>query len=121
MPKWYMDCHGGRCYNCNLLIAHNMEILIKSSAWECPVCLVAKGRSCAFPNCPSKHEFCVECTKGLIFGVPNPKCNPDEDDSESEYPYCGSTDKCPLCRHKVNPSERWNSKRQRTDNNDIQI
>ena len=60
-PPWYYDCHAGRCGNCNMTFAKNLEFSSPSGD-TCPVCLETNGRFVAHPaNCG--HKLCVDCLR----------------------------------------------------------
>lgn len=115
-PKAVMACHNMRCTNCNIIIGRNLELMTKASLpqeWECPVCMEKKDDACVFPDCPAKHHFCLGCMKGFLWGVPNPAFESYEGDSDSEFPFHGSTNSCPMCRHKFDPSDGWSKNKRK--------
>ena len=112
-PKSVLACHDMQCTNCNITIGRNLELVTGEAlpqAWECSICMEQRDKACVFPDCPAKHSFCLDCMKKLLWGVPNPRYNPDNSDND-EYPYEGSTNACPTCRHSFDPSEGWSSKK----------
>lgn len=101
--KWYLGCHDMRCSGCNMMIGRNLELVSEDSLppdWECPVCMEQKKEACVFPDCPSKHTFCLGCMSNLLFGV-------EKYDEEGVGYWEGSTKKCPVCRHEFEPSDGW--------------
>jgi hypothetical protein len=114
MPKWLLACHDTRCTGCNITIGRNLEFLSSDNLpaeWECTICMEQKDKACVFPDCPAKHSFCLDCMKKLLWGVLNPRYNPDESDND-EYPYEGATEACPTCRHQFDPSKGWRARMQ---------
>jgi hypothetical protein len=107
-PKWVLGCCRGRCMRCDRSIGGDVQLLTGLVEWECPVCMEQKDNACVFPDCPAKHSFCIECMKKLLWGVPNPRYNPDEDaEDDGEHPWEGSTTSCPTCRHRFDFLSDW--------------
>lgn len=100
--KWYLACHNGRCCGCNILVGRDLQVMDKSSdeSWECPVCMVHSAQACAFPDCPSRHAFCVECMRKLLFGI-------ETFDEHGFLYFEGGTNACPMCRHAFDPADGW--------------
>jgi hypothetical protein len=114
VPKWLLACHNMLCTGCNVTVGRNLEFLSSDNLpaeWECTICMEQKDKACVFPDCPAKHSFCLDCMKKLLWGVPNPRYNPDESDNDEE-PYECATEACPTCRHQFDPSKGWRARMQ---------
>jgi hypothetical protein len=83
-PIWLLDCHGGRCYPCNITFAGNLEFIATAVPEDCAVCLedhtvFVKHKQCS-------HVLCTNCYHQLYLNKRN-----DEDKKDTRT-------KCPLCR-----------------------
>lgn len=106
--KWLLDCRHGRCTTCDTSIGGDLDFRTGLVDYECPVCMEPKNQACVFPDCPAKHTFCLDCMKKLIWGVPNPRYNPD-DSGDDEHYLEGSTNACPTCRHRFDWTKDWSN------------
>ena len=78
------NCHGGRCYPCNLFLGENVEILPDGAEVEdCAICLSEKTARCKLPQCT--HRLCGVCAKRILL----------MDDSDQ---------RCPICRRYAVPA-----------------
>ncbi len=111
-PKYMLACCHGRCSGCDRSIGGDLQLLTDLVEWECSVCMEQTDKACVFPDCPAEHAFCLNCMKKLLWGVPNPRYDPDDSD-DGEDPYEGSTKSCPTCRHTFDAITDW-SKTDRT-------
>lgn len=107
-PTWVMGCRHGRCTTCDTSIGGDLQFQHNLENWECVICMELKPTSCVFPDCSSRHAFCLECTKKVIWGVPNPRYNPD-DSEDSECELEGGTNACPMCRHEFDWTKDWSA------------
>lgn len=99
-PKWVLGVNCGRCRNCDVCIGRNLEKIENLNGWECPVCLECSEVAVIFPDCPSKHKFCIGCTQNLLWGQLT-------DDEELGSIYVNATKACPMCRHEFVPFDGW--------------
>jgi hypothetical protein len=76
-PQWLLDCDGGMCKCCAILVGKIKFLEVKG---DCPVCLENKDMveiSCG------KHTVCLECWK-------------DWSEKSNQFPLT-----CPLCRESI--------------------
>lgn len=116
LPQWVIDCHHGRCFNCNLTFNKDLTFIDNI---ECPICLDVK-RGVQRVNC--LHYSCIECFKesfrNSFFPPPEHPYSDDEehpDDDpliiqynnrydewehreEIEYEKRNGLRSCPICR-----------------------
>jgi hypothetical protein len=74
-PKWYLNCHDGRCLHCNMLICKNLTF--KELPEECPICTEV-SKCVVLPNCT--HTLCITCFRRCYVNGP-PRVN------EPQFPY----------------------------------
>jgi hypothetical protein len=84
-PQWYLDCHGGRCWQCKWRFGKNLTF--KEEPEECPVCM--DTAPCVVqPDC--SHAVCISCFKRCRFDGP-PKAEeppfpyPDQEDEYFDW------------------------------------
>jgi hypothetical protein len=58
--RWYLGCHGGLCWECNMLVG---GLCIGDVRVDCPVCL---GRKCVAVTLDCGHRVCAECFVPLM-------------------------------------------------------
>lgn len=87
-PKWYLNCHGGLCYSCNLMFGKwqgGKGKLDFVDACECCICFDTT-LCVSQPKC--SHYACIECFKRCYHGnessIIEPKF-PYGDDIADEY------------------------------------
>jgi hypothetical protein len=124
-PKWFFDCHSGRCVYCNMFIGVDLTF-VTGTGDACPVCMEPTVDTLIeWPTCPGKHAFCIPCTHKMHFSTPytapekvsieaertaqesdeeNAKdeaeaADDDDDDDEDDEEKWSNTKDCPLCRH----------------------
>ena len=133
LPQCILDCHAGRCLNCNMFFGKTLRIVEFDD--ECCICLDEKSYAVVW-GC--SHKICVDCFKQKQ-GLNNRKdiresriisyeekverdiksneyesLHPaaDEISDEEQYIEVGENLKiCPICRHKEVPD--W--KKDRTE------
>jgi hypothetical protein len=84
-PQCQLNCHGGRCVNCDILFGDNLTFV---DAVDCPVCFETK-QGMEYPVC--KHHICVDCFRRLSYGPPKPADPPfpfpELEDAYDDDPY----------------------------------
>jgi hypothetical protein len=94
-----MNFHDGLCWKCNMLIGKPLVLQIGIDT-ECIVCMNEISQAVEWPSCPSKHLYCVDCTKTMHYG----RYNVDGKYIDGSIIKC-----CPLCRTINIP--QWQSRR----------
>jgi hypothetical protein len=56
----YLDCHDGRCVNCNICVGIDLTFLHVEAARSCAICLDDKRRFVFHPG-GCGHSFCCDC------------------------------------------------------------
>ena len=78
-PFDILDCHGGRCYPCNLFFRENLTFRIGLRDEECSICLqsVEAIDLVKFTNCT--HFSCISCYKFIHHIDDEPIINPPKE------------------------------------------
>jgi len=98
-PLWLMDCHGGRCLNCNCHFGR--DLAFDNIADECPVCYEENVRKVKMPFCT--HRLCVPCFRRMFA--------PLELVEDCGWTVNIEADlKCPLCRETA-PKYPWSTEK----------
>ena len=88
IPQCIVDIRDGLCMNCDICIGKKIEVVNYEQPIECTLCMSECTNFVVFPGCANKHEFCVVCTKTMMWGR----------DTEDGLDREGHIDRCPLCR-----------------------
>ena len=86
-PQCILDCHNGRCYQCNMLFGNwnksggcgNLNFIDNI---ECPICFENKEGVC-MPRCD--HYICIDCFKRIYFKDHYEEISFPYSDKESYY------------------------------------